>query len=850
MTKFIFSPLQLLTTLIALTLPILAIAEENNLIQNHFEVYDFSEGLAVIKQNGKFGYIDKTGKIAIHPQFDNANNFSEGLAVIKQNSKFGYIDKRGNFVILPQFDYADNFSEGLAKISSNSKYGYVNQNGNVVILPQFEEAYDFSEGLAIVKQNGSTGYIDQKGKIVIKPQFDDAYDFSEGLAVIKQNNKYGYIDKRGKIVIKPQFDDACDFSEGLAAIRQNGKYGYIDKRGYVVIQPQFYYADNFSNGLARIRQQQFGNYGYIDKNGKIVVHPQFEDAYDFSEGLAVIKRNGKYGYIDKGGKVIVQPQFDDAYDFSEDLAIVKRNGEQRYIDKNGKITTMFKNDVIMTLNQYIQKNLTPLASVSEYIKPRIERDVNAWQKKGEFESTDKWKERVNENTRNIKINELSDKYKTEYAVLLDEYKEKYKSVCQQYYALKEKEKRQDFDANQLKLSVYDADHESFMVSSGGEFADILLPVPVEDAPSFKQNWEMIKKTAELQYVPNGDDVALVSVSFTNGGKKYIYDGNTTVKYVITDVDYNFKPIEIALNSSDNIDYSFDPMGITESNVVQTNPQSIGGNWANIERRKISVGNQSDVDIDIPTSQETNTNTFAVIIGNENYQKVSKVQFAQNDAATFAMYCQKTLGLPEKNIRSYKDATYATMLSAVKDIQSIAKAFKGELNVIFYYAGHGIPNESSGDAFLLPVDADGRQTEVCYPLNRLYSELGNMEAHSITVFMDACFSGSERGSNMLASARGVAIKAKAAAPSGKMVVFSAASGDETAYPYKEKSHGLFTYFLLKKLQETKGDVSLSELGNYIIDNVAKESIVSNGKSQTPTITPSLSVADTWQNMKLK
>lgn len=207
-------------------------------------------------------------------------------------------------------------------------------------------------------------------------------------------------------------------------------------------------------------------------------------------------------------------------------------------------------------------------------------------------------------------------------------------------------------------------------------------------------------------------------------------------------------------------------------------------------------------------------------------------------------------MPEKNVRSYKDATYANMLFAIKDIQDIAKAYNGDLNVIFYYAGHGIPNESSGDAFLLPVDADGRQTEVCYPLNRLYSELGSLEAHSVMVFMDACFSGSERGNNMLASARGVAIKAKVSAPSGKMVVFSAASGDETAYPYKEKGHGLFTYFLLKKLQETKGNVSLSELGNYIVDNVSKESIVSNGKSQTPTITASQAVADTWRNMKLK
>ena len=742
-----------------------------------------------------------------------------------------------DFIIQPKFDAIGNFSEGLAAFKQNGKCGYIDNKGNIVIQPKFDDIGNFSEGLAIIKQNGKHGYIDKGGNIVIQPQFDDAVgNFSEGLAVIKKYDKYGFIDKNGNIVIQPQFDDAYNFSEGLARFKKYGEYGFIDKNGNIAILPKFYVAWNFSEGLARFKQN--GKYGFIDKSGNIVIQPQFDDAYNFSEGLAAFKQNDKYGFIGKSGNLIIIPQFDTAYDFSEGLAKVKLNGKYGYIGN------------ILTLADFAKCSLSSLPTMSNYIKLRVERDINIWQKKGEFESTSKWQERVNESTRNIKINELTDKYKAEFSKLVEEYKAKYKSLCDKFYAAKENVKRHNFNRNQLILSVYDADNESFMISYNGEFADILLPVPVGDAPSFKQNWETIKKTAELRYVPNGDDVALTSVTFTNGTKKYTYDGSTTVKYAITDVDYNFKPIELAINENSNIEYSFDPLETVGGNIVQTTPQSIDGNKANIEHKKMTVGDISDVDMDIPVTSETNTNTFAVIIGNENYQKVSRVQFAQNDAAMFAEYCQKTLGLPEKNIRSYKNATYATMLSAIKDIQDISKAYKGELNVIFYYAGHGIPNESSGDAFLLPVDADGRQTEVCYPLNRLYAELGNMGAHSVTVFMDACFSGSERGNNMLASARGVAIKAKSAMPSGMMVVFSAASGDETAYPYKEKGHGLFTYFLLKKLQETKGDVSLYELGNYIVDNVAKESIVNNGKSQTPTITPSFTIANTWQKMKLK
>ena len=85
------------------------------------------------------------------------------------------------------------------------------------------------------------------------------------------------------------------------------------------------------------------------------------------------------------------------------------------------------------------------------------------------------------------------------------------------------------------------------------------------------------------------------------------------------------------------------------------------------------------------------------------------------------------------------------------------------------------------------------------------------AESVTVFLDACFSGTKRESGMLASARGVAIKVRDEVPQGKLVVFTAAQGDETAYQYAEKGHGMFTYFLLKKLQESKGDVTLGELG---------------------------------------
>ncbi len=258
---------------------------------------------------------------------------------------------------------------------------------------------------------------------------------------------------------------------------------------------------------------------------------------------------------------------------------------------------------------------------------------------------------------------------------------------------------------------------------------------------------------------------------------------------------------------------------------------------------------SAVDENIPETNVKNSNTFALIIANENYQSVASVPYALNDGNIFREYCIKTLGIPEKQIKYIPDATGNQIKAQINWLQTLAEVFT-DPHIIFYYAGHGIPDESSRTAYLLPVDGIG--TDVCtgYKLDDLYAVLGKMPAENVTVFMDACFSGSKRENGMLASARGVAIKAKSGMPQGNMVVFSAAQSDETAYPNNEEKHGMFTYFLLKKLQETKGDVTLHELGEYIRTNVSQQSILLNGKSQTPCVTPSASLDASWREWKLK
>lgn len=279
----------------------------------------------------------------------------------------------------------------------------------------------------------------------------------------------------------------------------------------------------------------------------------------------------------------------------------------------------------------------------------------------------------------------------------------------------------------------------------------------------------------------------------------------------------------------------------ELSVIETNPT----------KRDITLASlSSDVDVDIPTTAISQPNTFAVIISNEHYSHVSNVPYATNDGKIFKEYCHKILGIPSNNIHYVLDATLGELTHQIDWLMQVMAAYKGDAKKLFYYAGHGIPDETSKNAYLLPVDGYGNSISSALSLDDFYNSLASLPSKSTILFFDACFSGASREGGMLASTRGVAIKAKQKQPMGNLVVFSAAQGDETALAYNEQYHGMFTYYLLKKIRETEGEVTLGDLEQFLIDQVHKQSIVINGKSQTPSVSVSSSMESVWRNKKLR
>ena len=263
----------------------------------------------------------------------------------------------------------------------------------------------------------------------------------------------------------------------------------------------------------------------------------------------------------------------------------------------------------------------------------------------------------------------------------------------------------------------------------------------------------------------------------------------------------------------------------------------------------------NVDDDIPVSRSKQRNTYALIIGNEDYRSRQRslaveqnAEFAIRDAEVFKSYCENTLGIPERQIRLLKNATAAEISQGLAWINNLSKIENGNANLIFYYSGHGLPDQETQSPVLLPVDVSANHVEYGVPLADAYASLVEHPARKITVFLDACFSGTGKNQGLLPN-KGIKVRADKNVILGNMVVFSSSSELETSSVYREARHGYFTYFLLKKLKETRGNVRYDDLGAYLIRSVQKETGL-NGIVQTPEVNASEKVADSWQSWRLK
>lgn len=307
----------------------------------------FKNGLAMVsKDDVNYFFINKEGEAVTSPLYSwYYSEWSEGLKAVKRNGKYGYIDSTGKEVIPCTLAYEDveAFHDGLAKVVlPDDRTGYIDRTGRRVIPCSYaSDSRDFSEGLAAVRQGWDYYFIDKTGRKVFNKSFVYADSFSEELAAVtigvmtgnRRQIKYAYINKSGNVVLTiatTTEDISCDsFHEGLARIKKNGKYGYINKRGQLVIPYTYKRAGDFKDGVANVTKAN-GEDIYINKSGRQVNKPSN------LSGIITVKENRTtYYFTDKNGNRLFGEVFDDAGDFSEGFACVKKNGKWGYINEQG-----------------------------------------------------------------------------------------------------------------------------------------------------------------------------------------------------------------------------------------------------------------------------------------------------------------------------------------------------------------------------------------------------------------------------------------------------------------------------------------------------------------------------------
>ena len=307
----------------------------------------FSDGVAAVCMNGKWGFIDREDKMVVPLKYDKVRKFKDGMAAVRIDGKWGFVDRTGKEIVAAKYSTVEDFSEGMAAVRADKKWGFVNREGKEIVPLQYSEVKPFCEGCAAVSLKDLWGFVDMEGKEIIPLKYDDILDFSEGLAGVALSKKWGYVDKTGTEVIPPKYARVCNFSEDMAAVGFNKLWGFIDRKGNELIPPKYkkpysennipfkpgpLYPGRFSCGLAPVWNDAEKKFGFVNKTGEMIIPPRYSAVSNFSNGYALAVTFGEKIWhitmelIDSSGKVVVPSVHTDDKKVIKMLNIASRTG--------------------------------------------------------------------------------------------------------------------------------------------------------------------------------------------------------------------------------------------------------------------------------------------------------------------------------------------------------------------------------------------------------------------------------------------------------------------------------------------------------------------------------------------
>ncbi|MBQ5975759.1 MAG: caspase family protein [Bacteroidales bacterium] len=281
-------------------------------------------------------------------------------------------------------------------------------------------------------------------------------------------------------------------------------------------------------------------------------------------------------------------------------------------------------------------------------------------------------------------------------------------------------------------------------------------------------------------------------------------------------------------------------------------------------------NDEYVDFNIPHIEENiNSKTYALIIADEEYTApLPNCDFATNDGDVLHQYFVHTLGIPTRHVKVLHNAGRQEIYNeGIHWLKDIIKAQSGDVHIIIYYAGHGVSNQKWAP-YLMPSGVDvskirafrsktgtlpedivlkGGDAEKilsqCISFDTLTGWFNRVEALSYTFIIDASFDGIQRSGKPFFTIKKESKRYRTPRVRSDIVVFMAADGDKTAYSFIDQHHGFFTYYILKELKYTRGEITFQDLFNNVTKNQAYESSL-QGKLQEPSMIIGGKLGDNW------
>ena len=827
-------------------------------------VRTYSDGLSAFYENGKWGFVGRGGNVEIEPAFDEVGDFSEGLCVVKVGDKYGVIDKKGNYIHPCSFVSITSFDGNVAFGEKDGMRYYVYSDGKVQPLTGSKfEYHPYSDGYAKVRnvKSGKWGYADKKGVVRIDIKYDEASDFQNGHAVAKQNGKWYILNKMGdKKGTSISFDGTYMlFPGGAGYIKKGDAYFFLSSNFHMSNVP-YQEVHPTHDGLIRVKDGN-GNYSYLNTSGEnVILASNYDACGDFSENKAWVRKNGKYGYINTRGALVIDTVFSYAEDFHNDVAYVAVGQRQGVIvlsseadprpvmeisgisvaDNSGNSVVEVEENFEIT---FTVKNSGGEALKSAYVSLSGDAVQSAW-----FNYDHIRVEVGNLNPGESKVCTFKGVSNT--------------SLVSDNISLTLKGEADNLFQGVVAPCSFN--------SSGISACKPVLETFWAYTPDHSPLAPGVEATLELSVKNEGTDMAkdvTITLSWPEGVEfketiltiPQILAGETekiSTTFKVKDGNGELAAKEFSMvayideftHKRNDVRYISFATGRRNVLTSTTSGMMAAGQYADagVQVPK-EVKKESELVIGLTKRKETSRSRFALVIGNEDYNSMKQeatyqpnVDFAVQDAEAFAKYANNVMGVPENNIILIKNATLAQMKSNLDKIEKLAQNDIADLELIVYYAGHGQVDGDTKESYLIPVDVSITAPKSGIKLADFYSTLSSCNAKKTMVFLDACYSG---------VGRGIIIRPKETPVKGNLIVMTATSSTQRSMPYHEKNHGLFTYFLLKTMRDSSGDMTIGELFDEVQATVKTNSVWINNSQQTPELINGPDIVEGWKNWTL-